>query len=197
MRYRPVALLALLGCLLAPSAGASVTRIEGVAFPDRISTGGVDLELQGVALLRYKVIFRAYVAALYLGAGAGAERVLEDVPRRLEIEYFWGIPAPLFAEATVDGIRKNVDPESFDRLAPRIERFNALYADIEPGDRYQLTYRPGVGTELALNGRVLGRVEGADFAAALFSIWLGDAPFSESMKEQLLSDPTPTSRPPG
>lgn len=166
---------------------ASASRIEGVDFADRISVGEVDLELQGLALLRYKVFFKAYVAALYLAPDVETERVLADVPRRLEIEYFWEIPRHLFAEATRDGIARNVDRATFDAIAPRIERFNSFYADVRPGDRYQLTYRPGVGTELALNGESRGLVEGADFAAALFSIWLGDDPFSESMKQQLLA----------
>jgi len=39
---------------------------------------------------------------------------------------------------------------------------------------------------LALNGRALGSVEGADFASALFSIWLGKHPFDASLKQQLL-----------
>jgi hypothetical protein len=175
-----------LACLLLLALPASASRIEGVDFADRISVGEVDLELQGMALLRYKVFFKAYVAALYLAPDVETERVLADVPRRLEIEYFWEIPAHLFVEATREGIEKNVDRATFEAIAPRIERFNSFYADVRPGDRYQLTYRPGVGTELALNGEPRGLVEGADFAAALFSIWLGDDPFSESMKQQLL-----------
>ncbi len=166
---------------------AAAGQIEGVEFPERISLGGVQLELHGLALLRYRVVFKAYVAALYLGSEVEPGRVLEDAPRRLEIEYFWSIPAEGFAQATIEGIQKNVDPESFRLLRPRIERFNALYADVRPGDRYQLSYRPGVGTELALNGKRRGVIEGADFAAALFAIWLGDEPFSESMKDQLLA----------
>jgi hypothetical protein len=49
-----------------------------------------------------------------------------------------------------------------------------------------LTYIPGKGTELTLNGKSKGTVEGADFAAALFSIWLGPKPISESLKKELL-----------
>ena len=64
---------------------------------------------------------------------------------------------------------------------------DALYEDVEPGDRYALTYAPGVGTELALNGRRLGVLEGADFSAALFSIWIGDEPLDESLRDQLLT----------
>lgn len=183
-------------CLLA-TGPAGAGRIEGVEFAERVRLGGVDLELQGLALLRYKVFFKGYVAALYLEPTTQPSRVLEDVPRRLEIEYFWSIPADLFAEATVDGIKKNIGESRFTELEPRIDRFNDLYADVQPGDRYEVTYRPGVGTELSLNGQSRGVVPGSDFAEALFSIWLGEVPFSESMKQQLLADPASSGTPSG
>ena len=175
-----------MGCALLLASPAGAAKIEGVEFSDRVSLGGTPLELQGLALLRYKVIFKGYVAALYLQDAADSQRVLEDVPRQLEIEYFWSIPASAFADATVDGIRKNVGPSRFRALEPEIARFSALYRDVRPGDRYQVSYRPGRGTELALNGQPLGLIPGADFASALFAIWLGDEPFSQSLKDQLL-----------
>jgi hypothetical protein len=61
-----------------------------------------------------------------------------------------------------------------------------LYVDVQPGDRYSLTYIPGRGTELALNGEPRGVIEGAEFAAALFSIWIGREPIDKSFKNQIL-----------
>jgi hypothetical protein len=58
---------------------------------------------------------------------------------------------------------------------------------VEPGDRYSLTYVPGVGTELARNGEPLGVVPGAEFSSALFAIWLGDEALDEPLREQLLA----------
>ncbi len=49
-----------------------------------------------------------------------------------------------------------------------------------------LTYIPGTGTELALNGRPMGVIEGADFAAAIFSLWLGENPYDKRFKNALL-----------
>jgi hypothetical protein len=49
-----------------------------------------------------------------------------------------------------------------------------------------LTYIPGRGTELALNGEPKGIIEGADFATALFSIWIGQKPIDESFKQQIM-----------
>jgi hypothetical protein len=180
--------LAGLGLVVGLVAGpGQAAEIEGVDFPDRHQWGNTGLRLQGLGLLRYRIFLKGYVAALYLGDGVGAEQVLEDVPRRLEIEYFWSIPADAFAEATLEGIARHLDAETFERMRGPIARLNRLYADVEPGDRYALTYIPGSGTELALNGEPLGRVEGAEFSSALFGIWLGERSFDAALREKLLA----------
>lgn len=175
--------------LSGPAALAS--EIEGVGFADRLRVEASELQLHGTGLLRVGIFLKGYVAALYLGDAfqgeATPQNVLADVPRRLEIEYFWGIPADEFAKATSELIGRNTDATTFESLRRRIDRINGLYEDVEPGDRYAITYLPGVGTELALNGRRLGIVEGADFSAALFSIWLGEQPLDESLRRQLLA----------
>jgi hypothetical protein len=61
-----------------------------------------------------------------------------------------------------------------------------LYEDVQPGDRYSLTYIPGRGTELALNGVPKGIIRGAEFAEAVFSIWLGPEPINSSFKKQII-----------
>ena len=78
-----------------------------------------------------------------------------------------------------------MEPE-LERLRGRLERLNAAYRDVKPGDRYALTYLPGRGTELSLNGSPLTVIEGADFAAAYFGIWLGRRPIDEKLKRELL-----------
>lgn len=165
---------------------ALAKEIEGVRFSDEVKVGAVSMRLNDVGLMRYRYVIKAYVAALYLGDGASATDVLADAPKRLEIEYFYAIQATGFANATNEGIAANVPAETVAALRPRIDRLNALYRDVKPGDRYALTYLPGVGTELALNGAPLGTVEGADFAAAVFAIWLGPKAIDASLKAQLL-----------
>ena len=165
---------------------AEAKEIEGVRFADQLRVGTALLRLNDVGLLRYRYVIKAYVAALYLGEGSRPNDVLTDAPKRLEIEYFYAIKASGFATATIEGIAANVSAEVLAELRPRIERLNTLYRDVKPGDRYALTYLPGAGTELALNGTTLGAVEGADFAAAVFAIWLGPRALDESLKTQLL-----------
>jgi hypothetical protein len=173
------------------SGNAVAAQIEGVRFPDTLTVGDTPLRLHGTGLLRYRMLIKGYVAALYLAESFDEEvtptSVLADVPRRLEIEYFWAIPAAGFAQATVEGIAQNTDRETFERLRDRIERLNAMYEDVEPGDRYALAYVPEVGTELSRNGRSLGVIEGEDFSSALFSIWLGERALNDSLRRQLLA----------
>jgi chalcone isomerase-like protein len=173
-----------LSCALVGRAEAK--EIEGVRFADVIDVGAATLHLNDVGLMRYRYVIKAYVAALYLGDGAQPTDVLADAAKRLEIEYFYAIQATGFVNATNEGIGANVPPETFARLRPQIDRLNLLYRDVKPGDRYALTYVPGVGTALALNGVTLGTIEGADFAAAVFAIWLGPKAIDASLKTQLL-----------
>jgi hypothetical protein len=186
MNHRSVIALALAAtCLVAQEAVGA--EIEGVEFPDHYRSSGANLRLNGVGLLRYRVFIKGYVAALYLGDRVAPEEALDDVPRRLDIEYFWSIPADAFTEITLEGMARNLDAEALEPIRGRIERLNALYEDVKPGDRYSLTYVPGVGTELALNGEPKGVIEGAIFSSALFGIWIGEQALDESLREQLLA----------
>ncbi len=181
------ALVALAACLASVAGAAREAVVEGVHFVPSVQAGDTALTLNSAGLLRYRVVIKAYVAALYLGEGVEPGAVLSDVAKRLEAEYFWALDGEDFGPVTLEGISRNVDAATLERLRPRIERFGALFVDVKPGDRYALTYVPGRGTEVSLNGRVLGSVEGADFAAALFAVWLGPDPLDEDLKASLLA----------
>jgi len=183
LRILPIAFAA----VLLPAPVVHSAEIEGVRFPDQLQMGEAQLQLRGAGLLRYRTIIKAYVAALYLEESMRSAQVLGENARRLEIEYFWSIRAEQFVKATVDGISRNVDAATLESLEASIATFNAFYEDVEPGDRYSITYLPGRGTELALNGEAKGVVEGADFAAALFAIWLGPNPLDEKLRRKLLA----------
>jgi hypothetical protein len=180
----------IVGALLIATMAArssAAAKLEGVDFADQVRAGDVTMRLSCVGLLRYKLFIKAYVAALYLGDGAAGGDVLADVPKRLELSYFWSISGADFGTAGDQILAQNVDAETLSALRPRLGRINALYRDVKPGDRYSLTYVPGGGTELALNGTRLGVIDGADFAAAYFRIWLGDTPIDTRLRDQLLA----------
>lgn len=159
--------------------------IEGSLFKDSLYIENTKLDLTGTGLFRYWG-FKAYVGALYLENGYTVEEVLLDRAKRIELEYRRAIKGQDFGPATYKGLSKNFDSETIDKLRTRIDYHNSLYEDVSPGDRYSLTYIPGRGTELALNNEPKGIIEGADFASAIFSIWLGPRPMNKSFKKQLL-----------
>lgn len=159
--------------------------IEGVSFDPRVQVAGQPLALQGVGLLRYRLVFKAYVAGLYLGEGIAPGRVFDDVPKRLEIEYFWPIEGADFGPAAEKVLSRTLDARAIEALRPRLDAINARYRSVRPGDRYALTYLPGRGTELSLNGEPLTVVPGADFARHYFGIWLGSDPIDEDLRDEL------------
>ncbi len=183
---RTLAMLLLI-LLSAATAGASeAVQIEGVRFAREAPVADGRLALRGYGLLRYLGVIRAYVGALYLDEQVDPTRVLEPVPKRLELSYFHAIGKEDFAVATRQKIADNVTEGEQNRLKTRIDQLAAMYRDVQPGDRYALTFVPGQGTELRLNDSPLGRIEGDDFAAAVFAIWLGANPIDGRFRDRLL-----------
>jgi hypothetical protein len=164
----------------------NAARIEGVDFEDSFNLHGTPLTMRGVGLLRYMVVIKAYVGAFYLDQNHETSQAFEDIPKRLELEYFHAIPASDFVKSTTIMIEENLSPRQFNALRPQLDQMNALYRDVHPGDRYAATYLPGVGTELALNGKPLGIVPGFEFANAYLSIWLGEHPIDKGFRDHLL-----------
>lgn len=146
------------------------------------------LSLSGVGVLKYLGFIRIYNGAFYLPPDVPGDKALEDVAKRLEVKYLRPFKAEDFGAATIAGIRKNLDPDAYRRIEARIHYHNSLYENIAPGDHVSLTYIPSIGTRVGINGNIKGTVLGADFATALFSLWLGDKPFDSSFKRALLGD---------
>ncbi len=182
-------LFLLLSCatiLIPANRGLHGAEIEGVTFKDAHTIGEQHFVLNNVALMRYKIVIKAMVAALYLGDGVKPAEVLTDVPKRIEIHYFWDLEGKEIAKAADKLLVENVSRSQLDRVRREVNQMNALYENVKAGDRYSLTYIPGVGTELALNGKKKGVVPGAEFAAAYFTIWLGKKPMDIALRDAML-----------
>jgi hypothetical protein len=168
---------------------ANTAEMEGVEFADEIKfSQPIDrtLRLHGMGLLRYRVVFKGYVAALYLPEDVSGEDALEDVTRRLELSYFWSIGAEDFVNAADRLLERELTAAQLAPLRLRIDALHRAYRDVRPDDRYSLTYFEGVGTELRLNGELLVLIPGADFARAYFGIWLGPHALDADLRDALL-----------
>jgi len=184
-RSAPLLLAWALAAVFATAARGSV--VEGVSFEPELRALGERFVLQNAAVLRWKILFKPYVAALYRGEETSPGDVLKPGrARRLEIHYFYGISARDFRRATDELMRRNVGADRLERLRPQIAALNDLYRDVEPGDRYALTFVPGHGTELALNGGVLGVIPGDEFGDMVHRMWLGEKPADAALRDALL-----------
>ncbi len=88
-------------------------------------------------------------------------------------------------DAFEEGFKKN----SGDKLAalhPRIEALNARMVDFKKGQYLSFANDAAKGVAVDVNGAGGGAIEGADFAAALLSIWLGPEPPNADIKSGLL-----------
>ncbi len=167
---------------------AQAVEINGVRFSDSLVVDQNELELNGVAVLTWALLFDVYAGALYLPADVRGQGWSNDVAKRLELAYFREIEAKGFAEASDKLLQDNLMPAEYQSLAKRLQAFYGFFQDVKPGDRYSINYIPEKGTELRLNEQPLGSVPGADFAAAYFGIWLGAEPISKDFRNRLLEN---------
>jgi hypothetical protein len=63
-----------------------------------------------------------------------------------------------------------------------------LKDEFQKGDIIGLNYHSGDAVYLSKNNKQLGKFEGLPFKQALFSIWLGEVPAQESLKEEMLGN---------
>jgi hypothetical protein len=167
---------------------AQAVEIKGVRFSDTLVVEQAELKLNGVAVLKWAMLFDVYAGALYLPAGVRGKAWSNDVAKRLELSYFREIEAKGFAEASDKILQDNLSPAEYQTLAKRLRAFYGFFQDVKPGDRYSINYLPEQGTELRLNEQLLGQVPGADFAVAYFGIWLGAEPISKDFRNRLLEN---------
>mgnify|MGYP002347077400 CR=1 FL=1 len=155
-------------------------------FPATLEEDGLRLTRAGTAVVRFAGILPLFDAVLYLADPADAGRVLDDVPKRLVIRYRRAIPPAALNHAAERALRATTRAGELDPVRDRLDRIAAWYRAVEPGDVYALTYVPGAGTRLELNGRAVGTVDGADFARIYFGVWLHPRAPHGGLREDLL-----------
>ena len=139
---------------------ADSIRVGKTEFPKYYETPKGRIEAKGWGVLKYAFVIKAYAATLYGPNDVSARNLLDaDVPKRLEITYFVSINGPDFAKGANAMLQKQLSEEQLSRLKTRVDRLHATYRDVESGDRYALTYLPGSGTVLELNGEQLIQID--------------------------------------
>jgi hypothetical protein len=171
MRIVPTALLAL--SLTLPAGAAS---LAGVTLPDKAEVKGQTLVLNGMAL-RSKFFIKVYVAGLYLAQKdkAPAAILAADAPRRQVMHFLYSVSKEQMCEAWEEGLTQNTPKASADVK----KGFTTLCGWMEPikkGNQLVLTYVPGEGTHVEVNGKMKGTLEGKATADAILNTWIGPDP---------------------
>ncbi len=155
-------------------------QIAGVTFGDHYHADYIIMPLQGTGI-KNVMFFKAFVAGYYTDIKSQPDD-LGEFPKRIEVEYFVNIPGSKLNNYTIDRMKYNVSSQELAELKPEIELMGKYFVDLKPGDRFALTYLPGIGTQFEYRGNITGTIEGSRFAKALFSVWIGEKPFDESLK---------------
>ncbi len=179
-----IVLLSLVALLFASQALADSVTERGERFDRVVDDNGQRYALIGSGIFRY-MIWTAYAGAYYQLETASEPQPLSNTPRRLELAYFHAIDASDFAEATEKTLKASLTLYEFNQLQEPLKRLNQRYRDVVPGDRYLLSW-DGEQLRLALNGDILFEEGDADFASAMFGIWLGERPLNTSFRDALL-----------
>lgn len=152
---------------------------------------GSRLQLNGYGV-RYKAIFKVYVAGLYLSRKAATtDEVLgAPGPRRLSLTMLREIDAAELGKLFTRGVEDNSPRTEMPRLAPGLLRMGQIFSDqkrLQSGDTVLLDWLPGTGLVLSVNGRALGEpFREPEFFNAMLRIWLGPNPADWRLKEALL-----------
>jgi hypothetical protein len=158
-------------------------------FPERTEALGENFVKLGEYRYVYRIFFDLYEVALFAAPGAGAEDVLEAKSGfHLQFRYLRKIDKKIILKSADRMLEKNLSETERASIADRVDRINRAYTTVKEGDVSSLTYRPGVGTTLMINGEPVVTIEGKDFARLYFEIWLGEQAISQSMKRKLLGN---------
>jgi hypothetical protein len=174
MRDRLIGLLALLLTLQSPPiAGAT---LAGVTFPDRIEIDGHSLVLNGLGV-RKKLFIKVYVGTLYLPQKeASAPNVLgADSLRRMVFHFLYGVSKGQMCDAWEKGLRDNI-PAPSSQVTENFTQLCAWMEEIPKGHEMTLTYAPGHGTDVEVNGKHKGILAGKPTTDAIMSTWIGANP---------------------
>jgi chalcone isomerase-like protein len=185
-RGRAALAVSLLACLAAPAWGR---QLAGVTLPEQTTVGKSTFVLNGMGLREATWLkIDAYFAGLYLVTrSCDADAILRgEQPKRIVLVFLRSISRKRMLKEWDDNLKANIGKDTA-ALEGRVATLQAWMPDgVGKGDEVALTYLPDRGLLVEIKGKARGTIPGADFARALFAIWLGAQPPNQSLKVGLL-----------
>ena len=147
------------------------------------------LNLVGSHRFVYAMFFKLYDVRLYTDTNpkTSTEELLNgENALLLEFDYLRTIKKSIILESSEKILSNNMSLDELSSIQERVDKINAEYRTVDEGERSALSYVPGEGTTLWINGKKKITIEEKDFAGLYFRIWLGEKPISEKMRDALL-----------
>ena len=182
---------ALAGAMLSFGALAAQVDVAGVKLEDTADVAGAKLQLNGAGI-RYKAIFKVYVASLYVGKKVATpeEFFAATGPKRLSITMLRDIDSNELGKAFTKGFEDNAPKGEMSKLIPGLVRMGQVFSDqkkLAAGDTFTNDWIPGTGMVMTIKGKVQGEpFKEQEFFNALMRIWLGAHPADFKLKDALM-----------
>jgi Chalcone isomerase-like len=173
---RSLTRLILAGALALSAATAGAATVAGAKIEDTVSVNNQNLVLNGAGL-RKKFVVKVYVGALYLpNKQTSATSILAaDAPRRMVMHFLFDVDKEKMAEAWSEGLTANT-PNASAEVKTAFKTLSSWMEDMKEGQRIVLTYAPGTGTTVEVNGKNKGTLGGKAVADAILNTWIGPKP---------------------
>lgn len=180
-------ILVSLFCVLALNAQA--LEIKGVKVEETAQVGDNALVLNGAGM-RVKLVFKVYVAGLYLTQKLNdASAVINDAgDKRISMHFLRNVEAEALLGGMNEGFTDNNTKAEMAAIEPQMKAFRQMMAsakEVKQGDEIVLDLT-STGTKVSLNGKPLGSIEGEAFNRALLKVWLSSKPVDAPLKKALL-----------
>ncbi len=135
-----------------------------------------------------KMMFNLGDVALYAKdcAAVNADSLTAQ-PIHLTFKYKRAFDGEDFIKSSDELIKRNSENAEYQSIKADLDAFNANYQAIADGERYDIGWSQATGLRLSKNNRQLAQHDSAELADVYFRIWFGDEPFSQKMKDALLS----------
>ncbi|TSE05646.1 MULTISPECIES: chalcone isomerase family protein [Aquimarina] len=174
--------------LITLSTTTAQIKVGSATLPIEEKFGDVDLKINGYGK-REMLWIDLYAGGLYLTNKTNDSKVVLDANENMAIklDIISGfVTQSKMIKAVKDGFEKATFGNT-KALDGRINKFIGFFSEpIVKKDVFDLVYIKDVGVKAFKNDKELGLIEGRDFKYALFKIWLGEDPASESLKKGML-----------
>ena len=181
----------LAGLILSVGVFAAPVDVAGIKVEDTIDLQGTKLQLNGAGV-RYKAVFKVYVAALYVGKKVATpeEFYAATGPKRMSITMLRDIDSNELGKAFTKGFEENAPKGEMAKLIPGLIRMGQVFSDqkkLVAGDTFTNDWIPGTGLVITIKGKTQGEpFKEQEFFNALMRIWLGPNPADWKLKDALL-----------